>query len=299
MPAAAEKRLSTQLIEHNDDFLRNYNRKPFPFFHNLATHPLFTLPRLLQLASDTRKNRPKDFTYDMGDFQPGQRWDSAGPRTFSLEECIERIENAKAWILLHYAQKDPEYAEVFDQCMREFEELSGVDVRNVMRVEDALIFITSPNRTTAYHIDRECNFLLQIRGGKTIYLFDQHDRDVLPEEEIERFWTRDNNAAIYKPHYQDRALAFHLEPGNGVHIPVNAPHWLQNDDNISVSFSVNFTHKDSERANIYRANYALRKLGINPNPPGRSTISDFMKRSAMAPVVKARELQKRLTRRSK
>jgi Cupin-like domain len=298
MQATAEERLSTRFIEQNEEFPQKFNRKPFQFFHNLASHPLFTLPRLLKLASDTRKTRPKDFTYDMGDFQIGQRWDSAGPRVFSLEECIERIENAKAWILLHYAQRDPEYAEMFNQCMREFEEFTGIDVKKVMRVEDALIFITSPNRTTTYHIDRECNFLLQIRGGKTIYIFDQHDREVLPEEEIERFWTVDNNAPVYKPQYQDRSTAFRLEPGNGVHIPVNAPHWLQNDNNVSISFSVNFTHKDSERANIYRANYALRKLGIRPTPPGQSAVTDFMKRSAMAPVVAVRGWQKKLRRRT-
>ncbi len=31
-------------------------------------------------------------------------------------------------------------------------------------VEDIIIFVTLPNRKTPYHIDRECNFLLQIRG---------------------------------------------------------------------------------------------------------------------------------------
>ena len=37
-----------------------------------------------------------------------------------------------------------------------------------MKKCDALIFVTSPNRITPYHIDRECNFLMQVSGSKTI-----------------------------------------------------------------------------------------------------------------------------------
>jgi hypothetical protein len=166
--------------------------------------------------------------------------------------------------------------------MREFESLTGVDFHKVMRIEDALIFITSPRRVTPYHIDRECNFLLQIRGEKTIYVFDQNDREVLPVEEIERFWAVDNNAAVYKPEFQNRAKSYRLVPGNGVHIPVNAPHWVQNDDNISISLSVNFTWNDFERANVHRANFLLRKIGLNPRPPKESALVDGIKNVTIA-----------------
>src|SRR5438270_332982 len=84
----------------------------------------------------------------------------------------------------------------------------------------SIIFITSPLRVSSYHIDRECNFLLQIRGAKTIHVFDQNDREVLSEQELESFWTVDNNAAVYKPQLQNRANSYLLQPGCGVHIPV-------------------------------------------------------------------------------
>jgi hypothetical protein len=103
-----------------------------------------------------------------------------------------------------------------------------------------------------------------------------------PEEEIERFWTIDNNAAAYKPHLQDRAIAYKMAPGVGVHIPVNCPHWLQNDDNVSVSLSVNFQFKDPLRANPYRANFLLRKLGLKPTSPGISPALDSIKSQAVS-----------------
>ena len=151
-----------------------------------------------------------------------------------------------------------------------------------MRVEDGADFITSPGRVTPYHIDRECNFLLQIRGEKNLYVFDRNDEEVLPITEIERFWAVDNNAAVYKPQFQNRASTYRLVPGNGVHIPVNNPHWVQNDNNVSISLSVNFTWKDWERANVYRANYLMRKFGMSPTPPKQSRLLDWAKNVVIA-----------------
>src|SRR6202021_3776387 len=109
-------------------------------------------------------------------------------------------------------------------------------------------------------IVREWSFFLQNKGTKTIHIFDRADREVLPEEEIERFFTVDNNAPKYKPQFQSRATSYTLRAGNGVHIPVNCPHWVENDDNISVSPNVNVQFKDTLRANMYRANHTLRTL---------------------------------------
>jgi hypothetical protein len=279
---APPSQYTSRHIHPSDAFKQNFNQHPFQFGHNLANHPLFTLPRLLELALDTRKNRPQEIYHNAGLNVPiGKRWSEMGEAP-PLEEAFDRLPEAGAWITIHQAQRDPAYAQVFHECMREFEALSGVDFKKLMRVEDALIFITSPKRTTTYHVDRECNFLLQITGSKTIYLFDQRDKEVVPETELERFWTVDKNAATYKPELQDRSTPYRLVPGNGVHIPIGDPHWLQNDDNISVSLSVNFTLKDSERANIYRANYLLRKFGLDPQPPFQSPVKDAVKNALMA-----------------
>jgi hypothetical protein len=77
--------------------------------------------------------------------------------------------------------------------------------------------MNSPHRKTAYHIDRECSGLFQIQGSKTISVFDGADREVLPEAEIERFWAVDNNSAIYKPQYQDRATVYEIHPEGSIY----------------------------------------------------------------------------------
>jgi hypothetical protein len=275
-------------------FEEKFNRKSFEVKHYLATHPLFQLPKLLELAERTLKTRPKEIYYDAGDIRVDQRWDAVPHRPFSVIEAMERIETCGAWFIFRSAQNDPEYRMLLDHGLAELKQHMGPAIDRQIMVEDIIIFVTSPKRVTTYHIDRECNFLLQIKGTKTMYVFDRDDREVLPEEEIERFWTIDNNAAAYKPHLQDRAIAYKMAPGIGVHIPVNCPHWLQNDDNVSVSLSVNFQFKDPLRANAYRANFLLRKLGLKPTPPGVSPALDSIKSQSVKPIVWAANTYKRL-----
>jgi hypothetical protein len=271
------------------EFQKKFNRQSFELNHQLATHPLFQLPALMQLAKRTLQSRPGDLYYDAGEVRVEQRWDSMPERPFSPTEAMERIENAGAWFIFRSAQRDPEYRVFLDRGLAEIKGLIGTGIDSQILVEDIIIFVTSPKRVTAYHIDRECNFLLQIRGTKTLHVFDREDREVLPEDEIERFWSVDNNAAIYKPHLQDRANSYKLAPGKGVHIPVNCPHWVENDDNVSVSLSVNFQFKDAQRANVYRANYLLRKIGLKPTPPGKSPMLDTVKSLAITPAVWAKK----------
>jgi hypothetical protein len=242
----------------------------------LADHPLFLPERVLQLAKQMAKD-PRDVYYDAGDVRVDQRWDEVPACDLPVDVLLNRIETAGAWIILRSAERDPEYAELLDACMDEIERLSGFDLRNISKLRNAIIFISSPNRVSSYHIDRECNCLLQIRGTKTISVFDRNDRDVLSEAEIERFWTVDNNAAVYKPHLQDRAHVFELKPGSAVHIPVNAPHWVRNGPEVSVSLSINFHYKDALLADVYRANYWLRRIGLQPSQPRHSPTRDALK----------------------
>lgn len=262
-------------------FRANFDRASFVFAHRLAGHPLFAPGRLLQLAK-TMAQDPADVYYDAGAVRVDQRWDEVSPCALGVTELLERIENAGAWIILRRAEKDPEYAALLDACMAEVEALSGRDLRASMKLRNAIVFITSPERVSSYHIDRECNFLLQIAGSKTISVFDRFDRDVLPETELEAFWSRDNNAARYKPHLQDRAQTVTLTPGQGIHIPVNAPHWVKNGPEVSISLSINFHYRDSVLSDVYRANYWLRRAGLRPQPPEHSALLDRAKRVAVA-----------------
>ena len=246
----------------------------------------------MELADETQANRPGHLYYDAGVTDLNQRWDKTPKPEFKAADAIQRLEQCGAWIVLKRADKNPEYAKVLRECMAELQDLTGLNLDRVMKLQEVILFITSPKRITTYHIDRECSLLLQIRGNKQISIFDRNDREVLPEEEIERFWSVDHNAPRYKPELQSHATVYRLSPGVGVHIPVNAPHWVQNGDDISVSLNVNFQYRDTFRANLYRSNYLLRKMGLNPSPPGVSPTRDKIKSVAVWPAVWAKNLSK-------
>lgn len=290
IPPVLEATLPDKWIDADASVFReNFERKSFDVSHHLASHPLFQLPQLMELAERTLKTRPADLYYDMGEVEPGHKWKDTN-RAFSPLNALKQLEDSNAWFIFRGPQQDPAYAGLYRHAIGEIKDMVGGDIESRIKREDLILFVTSPKRVTAYHIDRECNFILQIHGQKDLYVFDREDRQVLPEEELERFWTIDHNAPNYRPELQDRAKTYRLAPGNGVHVPVNCPHWLKNGDNISVTLSVNFQFLNTLRADVYRANYYLRKLGLNPTPPGQSAVRDRAKAAAFSAVNATRRV---------
>jgi hypothetical protein len=275
-----------------ETFGDKFDRVPFTFTHRLTGHPLFEPERLLQLAKDLARN-PQDVYYDAGDVRVDQRWDEVGS-DLPIDVLMHRIETAGAWIVLSRAEKDPEYAALLRECLDEVAQRTGLDLNKLMKLQNAIVFMNSPNRISSYHIDRECNCLLQVRGSKSVSVFDRADRAVLPEEEIERFWAGDRQAPAYRQQYQDRATVYELKPGDGLHIPVNAPHWVQNGPDVSISVSMNFHYRDEILGDIYRMNHWLRRAGFKPNPPRTSALSDNVKRAMWRPIALAKRTRNRL-----
>lgn len=257
-------------------FAENFNRRPFMLDHSLTNHPAFTMDRL-HILLERSLPIPNKVYWNAGKKRINQRWNDRPGRDFSIEEAFRRIRETDAWIIIFGADRDPEIHDLLEKGLAEVQEMTGIPLSKEAKSRQSIIFITSPHRITEYHIDRECSLLLQVYGKKTIHVFDQNDREVLSEEELERFWTADTNAAIYKEHLQNRATSFLLEPGKAVHIPINAPHWLENGDDISVSVNQNFEFLDQKLGNVYRANYYIRKMGFHPLPPGRSHTRDLIK----------------------
>lgn len=282
----------SHLDADSKSFALHFDREPFAFRHRLAEHPLFAIPRLFELVQSLAR-LPDEVYFDAGEVGVSQRWDRIPLPQMSVEDALRRIETSGAWIIIRHAERDEAYGRLLDECMAEAEHLANRPFRREMLKQHAIIFITSPGRVTPYHIDRECNFILQIHGNKTLNVFDRTDREVLTEEELERFWAVDNNAAVYKPLLQDRAYVYPLRPGDAVHVPVNCPHWVKNGDNVSVTLSVNFWYRDKSRSDVYRANYFLRRLGLRPSPPG-DVLRDRLKRGFLPAIDGVRRAQQAL-----
>ena len=276
-----DSELKTRVLEFNKpSCLEDFDERPFEFRHSFTSdHPLFSRERIRRLLiNPATKN---NVYYNAGDISVGQRWDAVPERTKPVEEVFDSVENSGAWIALLRVNEDPEYGLLLEDCLSEVKRLSGRLIDKDKKTQGADIYITSPGRVTMYHVDPICNFLMQISGEKQIHVFDRNDREVMPEEELERFWVSHDHSVEYRRELESRAEVFTLRPGTGVHLPVTSPHWLKNGNDISISLSINYHYKDARRKNVYQANYYLRKMGLKPRPLGTSEFVDSMKSSAM------------------
>jgi len=139
--------------------------------------------------------------------------------------------------------------------------------------------VSSPNSITPFHIDPEHNFLLQIRGNKTVHQWSRDDHQTLPASVVEEYVYMDKHRNVeYLDEFSQRKTTFELQPGDGLHFPVRAPHWVQNGSEPSVSFSITFRSNESEREfRLYRHNGRQRALGRNPYPVNRNPWVDLTK----------------------
>ncbi|MFM0232119.1 hypothetical protein [Paraburkholderia sediminicola] len=91
-PELLEAALPDRWIDGESSVFReNFDRKSFEVSHHLASHPLFQLPQLMDLAERTLKTRPLDLYYDMGDVAPGQKWKDTN-RNFSPLDALRQLE---------------------------------------------------------------------------------------------------------------------------------------------------------------------------------------------------------------
>ena len=263
-------------------FSSRFNRLPFEVTHNLSSNSLFDLDRLIELTQRVEARRTPHRPYgdiysNIGDVEPGLKAVDGVRPAIPASELLRRVEDSQAWVTLEHVEREDGYREVLQNCICNLLEMTGRELMRQIKWFDAILFITSPHRVTHYHIDRECAWLVQLHGNKEIHLFNKADKEICPDEELERFWTVDNGAGTYKPQFEDRAMVFEMRPGTGVHIPVNCPHWLKNGNNVSVSMNVNFQFRDEVWGNIYKANHHLRRMGFKPASPGVHPMRDRIK----------------------
>ena len=260
------------LEDADGKFERYWNRASFRFSHKLSGHPLFELDSLVELSR--RMPKCADFAYwSNGTEGPGNHWGARG-KSLSLPDTIAGIAENNSLVLIKHAWQDEVYGPVLQSCLSEAVELCGDQLRDDVILGNATILIASPNRVTPYHIDWDCNFLMQIAGDKKLHVFNGADRTLLTEAELEGFCSGNINSAIYQPAREKDAAVYDLGAGDGVHVPVHAPHWAQNGNNISVALSVNYELRSEHRkSDLYQLQHWGRRAGLKPRGPERAGLA--------------------------
>ena len=255
---------------------RDFPLKPFAIRHTLAGHPLLTLPRIAQLAAEL----PRDLIeYNSGKVAISQDPDAIPSVDLDPVEVVKQIETAGAWMVLKRIENSPAYRHLLEDAL-----LSVARARGFASVKDAgfeqiegFMFVSSPNSTTPFHLDSEDNFFVQIHGEKFFTVYDNADRAIVSEDEIERSMTKHRNLT-FDPKFADRGHEFHMHGGDGCYIPYQWPHWVRTANEFSISMAITWKTKEVRRVNdLHFFNSMLRGLGLPQKAPGKSPAFDAAK----------------------
>jgi hypothetical protein len=254
-----------------------FEKGPFLIRHDLAEHPLLGLDRLMALA---RELRPEDVELNAGDVPVSMVGERRPDHDLGPEAVIARIRDCRTWLGLKKVGQIPAYRALIDAVLDQLQPHIA-PLFPGMYNREGFIFVTSPRSRVPYHMDPEHNFLFQIQGAKMFTLFDQRDRELLPETEIERHYSDENRKMVLRPEHAPRGRPISLAPGDALHVPINAPHFVQTEGDVSVSFSITFRSPGADRRQrVYVLNRRLRSLGLTPAPVGLSPARDRLKLGA-------------------
>lgn len=260
--------------------LRRFGR----FRHNYDRHPLLQIDRLAQLAQDVMPlGKCRFIAPDMTDASPF--YHTATPSDGkTVEEVFRRIEEPGSWIAMYNVEVDATYqAFLWDVLASAGELVTREETPYAVR---GFIFISAPPSVTPFHIDRENNFWMNIRGRKVIGVWDRDDRSIVSQPDVEDFMIY---RALDNVQLTDAVRAkvheFDCGPGDGVYFPSTTPHmtrsdrsWTQPGEGVSISIGIDFyTDVTRRNANVHACNYVMRKFGLSPRYPEQSSLVDRLK----------------------
>ena len=294
---AAQGRLrSEHLLEFEPEVVRTgYNRRPFVLSHHLAEHSLFSLPELFALC----RRMPRDqVPYRVGAIPGDANFDSSYARYsegLSFDDVLDHFEERKAYICIYNPERDAIYRPVLESLLGEIAAaLEGVDP--VITWYSTYVFISTRDSVTPYHMDREMNFLLQVRGNKEVALWDPRDDEIMTSADKDRLLAAfGSRRPVYKPSFEAKAMVYELRPGLGVHHPFIAPHRVHTGPELSISLAFTFrTQKSDMWTSAHAFNEVLRRCGWSPAAVGPHPLADRAKAvAAHAVEVPLKLLQER------
>ena len=233
--------------------------------HRLVGHPLLEIEALGRLAE---RIRPEDLEHNAAtDLPLGIAYEDTPSNGLTVQDTIASIENCGSWVLMKQVQQDPAYRDllhgVLGELRPEIEPVTG-EMLNLV----AFIFISSPQAVTPLHFDPEYNILFQIRGTKTMTVFPATDSEIVTQQFREKYYNGGSRNLPWRDEFEPRGRDIHISPGEGIYVPILAPHWVKTHGEVSVSLSLTWRSEWSyQQEDAHRFNSRLRRLGLNPAPP--------------------------------
>ena len=257
--------------------------------HRLSDHPLLQRDQLVELGKRFRCST-RLFTFN-NDADAAANFDAVArlyPNRKTVEESLRNIKEAKAWVLLRHVQADPAYRALVDRVLDPIQqEIERKDPGMYYRA--GWIFVAAPHTITPFHIDRNHGILLQVRGTKTVYVWDAEDAEVVSDRARDVFHASHNLELVqWHEEFRERAHVFKLGPGMGVYMPLTCPHMVETSDEPSITISLTYSTDATRRnAMVHVMHDLMHRKGIEPSSVGRHPLLDKLTYVAASTLVAA------------
>ena len=256
---------SGPLITHwPHDAAARFTHETLVVAHNLHEHAMFRDAGLASLLD--RYPRDKLGVFTMGhDPVDWRSWAAGRAGDLSGAQLLADVHAGRIWLNLRAANH---YLEDYDALSNQIFADKHTKMRGLRTLKHDLgVLISSPNAQVFYHLDSALVSLWQVRGNKSVRIYEPTAPFARPEQ-IEAVVLRETAEQMpFDLTWDDDAQQVILEPGMMVTWPQNAPHRIVNGDMVNVSLSVEFmTPAALLRANVIYANGVLRRrFGVTPH----------------------------------
>lgn len=266
-----------------------------PMHHNFHEHPLFQVPELVKLGLELSELDQCRFMDPKRTVASALSHVGRPPGGRSIEEFFERMEEPGSSVAFYNIEVIPRYGALLMSVVDSMRSLVEREQPDIFLV-NGFVFFSAPPSVTPFHIDRENNFWLQLRGRKTLNVWDHRDRSIVSAEAVEDFIvTQSLKKVRFDEAFLPRGLEFDARPGDAVYFPSTSPHMTRSrvdaaaapESRLSISIGVTFyTAATREVARIHQVNRVMRKCGLSPRYPRESRAADAIK-SAVGGLVGA------------
>jgi hypothetical protein len=241
-----------------------FGHQPVELEHRLHQHPLFSRDALAELIERYPEGRYM-LVHTGAQGSPKKEWRQGRIGKMSGHDVIDAIAQGRMWLnLLHAHEIDKRYRDLIEQIYEEVHEHVPNFPETYRRICGVLI--SSPRAQVYYHFDTQGNNLWQIAGSKRVYLYPATPPFVTDQlvETISLY--HDETSIPYEEWYDQHATMFDLQPGKMLQWALNAPHRIENADELSISMTSEFLTRDIRRHNwMMCGNGLLRQTGLKPH----------------------------------
>ena len=265
--------------------------------HGLADHPLLQIPALIELGKRLESRgsiRTHSSTATAGtafNYAPNLH-----PNQRGAVATMTDLEHAQAWMSLLNVQTDPAYRALVDEVLDPWRPFIGSRDPG-MCYRAGWIFVSSPGAVTPFHMDKEHNFILQMRGSKTHLRVGAGRSEVVSEHARDRF---------HRSHSRDSGPVAGGVPRRARMNSICSPAWVPTclrpartwsrtapEPSVTMSFTY-YTRSTRRNALLHRVHDQARGLGIVPPAVGRYPWMDAATHAAASLYAGSKRAVRRL-----